>query len=130
MKGGGKKKEKRKRERRKREESIEVEGGKKKKKKKTMGYKLKRVMEIPAVKYIFVKLLKSICKPTSFNTMIEENKKKRRFGHYYTEHLAREDFCIDRSPREKEKRISISKKTRRPPRTRSTSLYLKRTNSH
>lgn len=29
----------------------------------------------PAVKYIFVKLLKSICKPTSFK-MIEENKKE------------------------------------------------------
>lgn len=35
--------------------------------------------ESPAVKYIFVKLLKSICKPTSFK-MIEENKKRGDSG--------------------------------------------------
>lgn len=61
----GRKKEKRKREREEGKEREAKAGredreGRKKKeeKKKTMGYKLKRVMEIPAVKYIFVKLIK------------------------------------------------------------------------
>lgn len=91
---------------------------KKERKKERLDYKLNGWRKIYSE--IFVKLLKSIYKPTSFND--DWGNQKRGDSGIILEHLAREDI-VDRLLADRQTFGQFL-------RTRSTSLYLKRTNSH